>query len=376
MRTIDPTSPTAAQLRDRFDRNDAWTVGLEEELMLVDAASGELLDDEAVQAELEGSDPRFKREMPVSQVEIVLPPAARTRELLSGLRAARADLAERLPAGVGVLAAGAHPDAPAEGRLGTGGRYEAVAREFGGFARRQLICALQVHVAPGAADRALAVFNALRSYLPEIAALAANAPFYGGHDTGMASIRPKIAEGLPRQAVPPSFGSWEELAAALAWNRAAGGPAPDTWWWEMRLHPVLGTIELRVPDAQTTVAEAAGVVGFVHALAAWLGARADAGEELRVHERWRIEQNRWLANRHGVEGELADLDSGERRPARERLAELIESVAPAAARIGSEAELERALGLVARNGAIRQREAAAGRPPAALALHLAGRFLD
>jgi carboxylate-amine ligase len=208
-----------------------------------------------------------------------------------------------------------------------------------------------------------------------IAALAANAPFHEGRDTGMASIRPKIAEGLPRQAVPPAFATWEDLAEALAWTHAAGGTALTTWWWEMRLHPELGTIELRVPDTQTTVAEAAGVIAFVHALATRLGDRAEAGEELAVHERWRIEQNRWSANRWGVEGALADLSTGERRPTRELLGELIDELAETAARIGAGEGLERARELVARNGAIRQREAAAGGTPERLAAHLAGRFL-
>lgn len=376
MTTSDAWTPTAAELRARFDANDAGTVGIEEELMLVDAETGDLLHDERLHERLSGGDVRFKREMPVSQVEIVLPPALRAAELTAGLSAARVALSERLPAGVAVLAAGAHPAAPAEGELGSGERYEEVAREFGGFARRQLICALQVHIAPGSADRALAVYNSLRSYLPEIAALAANAPFHEGRDSGMASIRPKIAEGLPRQSVPPAFGSWQDYAAALAWTNAAGGTALTTWWWEMRLHPGLGTIELRVPDTQTTVAEAAGVIGFVQALAARLAALAEAGEGLPVHDRWRIEQNRWSANRYGVEGSVADLETGARRPTRERLAALIDELAETAAAIGAAEELELARALAERNGAMRQREAAAGRSPGQLAVHLAGRFLD
>jgi carboxylate-amine ligase len=375
MTTTDPWTPSAAELRERFDRTPPGTIGIEEELMLIDAATGRLLEDVELHERIGDGDVRFKREMPVSQVEIVLPPASRAGDLVAGLRDARAALAGRLPDGVAALAAGAHPAGPAEGELGGGERYEEVAREFGGVARRQLICALQVHVAPGGGDRALAVHNALRSYLPEIAALAANAPFHEGRDTGMASIRPKIAEGLPRQTVPPSFASWEDLADALAWARAAGGTSLTTWWWEMRLHPQLGTIELRVPDTQTTAAEAAGVIGFIHSLVSWLGDRAEAGEKLPVHERWRIEQNRWSANRYGVEGALADLATGERRPTRERLAALIDELGETAAAIGAADEMEIARDLVERNGAIRQREAAAGGTAEQLATHLAGRFL-
>ena len=147
------------------------------------------------------------------------------------------------------------------------------------MARRQLVCALQVHVAVGGADRTLAVYNALREHLPELAALAANAPFHAGADTGLASIRPKISEGLPRQGIPPAFASWDELAAELRWGTTAGAlPELALWWWELRPHLSHGTLELRVPDAQTTVAEAAAVAAVAHALVVRLAERHDAGE--------------------------------------------------------------------------------------------------
>jgi carboxylate-amine ligase len=376
MTTTDP-SPSADALRARFDANDPWTVGLEEELMLVDATSGELLHDESVHETIGSADQRFKRELPVSQVEIVLPPASGADAAVAGLRGARAALRELLPGRAAALACGAHPAAPAEGKLSAGDGYAALAAEFGPVARRQLICALQVHVAPGSSERALPVYNALRSYLPEIAALAANAPFRDGRDSGMASVRPKIAEGLPRQGVPPAFASWEDLADGLAWTSAAGGMQRSTWWWELRLHPFLGTLELRVPDTQTTCADAAGVAAFVQCLVAWLGERADAGEELPVHDRWRIEQNRWSANRHGVEGMLADLSTGERQPTRERLLGLIERLEGATERIGAASGLAEARRLAERNGAVEQREAFARFGSVEeLPAYLAGRFLE
>jgi carboxylate-amine ligase len=376
MTTTDP-SPTADRLRDRFDANEPWTVGLEEELMLVDASTGELLHDESLHEGIGTGDERFKRELPASQVEIVLPPAPGADAAVGLLLEARTALRELLPARAAVIACGAHPAAPAEGRLSAGDGYAALAEEYGPVARRQLICALQVHVAPGSAERALPVYNALRSHLPEIAALAANAPFRNGRDSGMASVRPKVAEGLPRQGVPPAFASWEEFAEGLAWTNAAGGTDRSTWWWELRLHPSLGTLELRVPDTQTTCADAAGVASFAQCLIAWLGERVDAGEDLPVHDRWRIEQNRWSANRHGVEGMLADLGSGERRPTREVLLGLIEQVTSVAERIGAAAGLAQARRLAERNGAIEQRDAVARLGSVeGLAMHLADRFLE
>ena len=167
------------------------------------------------------------------------------------------------------------------GELNPGDRYDTVAARFGDVARAQLVCALQVHVALGSAERTLAVYNALRGYLPELAALAANAPFHAGRDTGFASVRPLINGLLPRQSVPPAFASWDEYADAIAW----AVPEPGSWWWELRPHLTFGTLEVRVCDAQTTLEEAAAVTAFVHCLVAWLSEQDDVGRAAVVADR-------------------------------------------------------------------------------------------
>jgi carboxylate-amine ligase len=355
-----PPAATAARLRDAFEPPSPLTVGVEEELMLLHPETLDLLPRAAdVLARVEG-DPRFKPELPAAQLEIVLPPAATVVAAAADLASARADLAAAAE-GIGVLAGGgAHPFAAVEGDISPGERYAAILREYGRVARRQLVFGQHVHVAVRPAERALAVFNALRSYLPLIAALAANAPFYAGVDTGLASVRPKLSELLPRQGVPPPMASWEELEAALQWGMDAGAMAHrGQFWWEARLHPAFGTIEVRVPDTQATVAEAAAVAAVVHALVAWLAERHEAGEALPVAPSWRIAENRWSACRHGLDGMIADLVTGERAPTRERAAALLDAVAPAAERVGCAAELAAArLGLSA-NGAARQRAAVA-----------------
>jgi carboxylate-amine ligase len=374
MRPIDIPSgaaanPDAEALRAVFDAPVAGTVGIEEEVMLLDAATLDLVHRAPEIVAGLGGDPRFTLEMPASQVELVLPPAAVVGDAVAALRAARRDLARGVPDDVRFAAAGLHPFAAVEGQLNPGGRYERTAAEYGHIARRQLVFALQVHVAAGGAERSLAVYNALRSYLPLLGALAANAPFHGGRDSGLASARPTVSQLLPRQGVPPVLGSWEEYAGAL---RLVGDPA--RWWWELRPHVVHGTLELRVPDAQATVDESAAVAAVAQALVISLAERHDAGEALPVHETWRIEENRWSACRHGVEGQLHDLDDGSPRPTRARLHELLDELEPVAERLGSAAELEGARSLVERNGAIRVREAAGGDPRAATAW-LAERFL-
>jgi glutamate---cysteine ligase / carboxylate-amine ligase len=366
---------TAADLRAAFDEADALTVGVEEELMLLDPDTLDLAPRaRELLSRVEG-DARYKLELPASQLEIVLPPARHAGEIAEGLAAARRRLAEAGEGLVRLAGCGLHPFAAAEGELNPGERYEHTRRRYGPVARRQLLCALQVHVALGSAELTLAVHNAARSYLPELAALAANAPFYEGRDTGMASARPKVAELLPRQGVPPVLESGDAFARALAWGAAADVMlTPASWWWELRPNPAFGTLEVRVPDSQATVGEAAAVVAVVHALLAWLAARHDAGELPPPAPTWRIEENRWAAAHRGLEGDLADLATGARTPTRERLHVLLDELEPVAAEQGAADRLASARGLVeSGGGAAAQR--AAGDPEAA-ARALTERFLD
>ena len=364
-------------MRAAFAAADGFTVGFEDELMLLDPTSFELAPAGPAALELLDGDPRFKLELPASQLEIVTEPSATVPDAVEQLRDARATLVRRAGGLCAFAAAGVHPTSPGVGLLNQGERYDRTARAYGPLARRQLVCALQVHVAVGDADTAIAVYNAARSYLPLIAALAANAPFYEGRDTGLASVRPKIGELLPRQGVPPALESVEQLAGILRWGAASRAfPSPHAWWWELRPHALHGTLEFRVPDGQTTVEDAGALAAVVQALVAWLAERHESGERLPFAESWTIAENRWSACRSGVEGELADLQTGELRPTSERLNELLSALAPTANRLGAQAELEHAGRMVAGNGAIAQRAVAESSGIEAVAPWLAARFSE
>jgi glutamate---cysteine ligase / carboxylate-amine ligase len=353
-------------IRRTFDGPARSTVGIEEELMLLDPESHDLLPRAREVLDRVEGDPRFKGELPASQLEALTEPAEELETARAELADARRDLAGAAE-GIGVLAgAGAHPFAGPEGILSDDERYARTRAEYGRIARMQLVFGLHVHIRITGAERALAVYNGLRSFLPELAAAAANAPYFAGRDSGFASIRPEIGGLLPRQGVPPPFRDLGELAAAFAWGRRSGAyPDKRQWWWELRLHPVFGTIEVRVPDQQTTVRESIAVAGLVRSLALHLAERVDAGEPPPTHPSWRISENRWSAARHGLDGMMADLDTGEPRPTRDRLLELIETV---------EANPD-ARALAERNGAMRQREFAAVDGIRAVAEDLTLRFL-
>jgi carboxylate-amine ligase len=365
------------ELRARFDEATPYLVGLEDELMLMDPESLELTDRADEVLRLVGGDRRFKPELPASQVEIMISPHATVRDCARALIDARRALVAATDGLVELAAAGAHPFSPGSGAVNPGERYRGIEQVYGCVARRELVCALQVHVSVGDADRALAVYNAARSYLPQLAALGANAPFYEGEDTGFASVRPLVATLLPRQGVPPAFRSFSDFAQALAWGSSSGAFSdPTTWWWELRLHGGFGTLEFRVPDAQSAVGEAAAMAAVIQALVVWLSRRHAAGAELPVHPRWMIEQNRWSACRTGVEGSMVDLESGERRPTRVLLDALLESLSKVASDLRSDAELGAAAALIETNGAIAQRAAARQEGVRGVAQWLTRRFLD
>jgi carboxylate-amine ligase len=235
-------------------------------------------------------------------------------------------------------------------------RYRMIEDEYRWAARRSVLCGLHVHIGVGGADRTLAVYNAMRSFLPEVAALAANSPFFEGEDTELCSIRPKLLGALSRTGVPPVFPRWADFVAFLDWGRS-GGLFPDGsfLWWDLRPHTGFGTLELRVADAQTRVEDAAAIAGFAQTIVAWLAERFDREGALPIHEGHRIAENAWRAMRSGVRGELVNLDSGRREPTRERIGRLLETLAPIADELGNTAQLEAAGVLLAGNGADRQR---------------------
>jgi carboxylate-amine ligase len=308
-----------------FDATVAGTIGLEEELLLVERRTWAPAQAAGVVAEI--GDARIKPELPACQLEIATSVHTDVIDAVDELRWGRARVASACGPDVVPIATPVHPLVDGPVPLASTGRADGLATRYGEAIARQLVSSLQVHLAFGDAGCTLGVYHALRDVLPELTALAAAAPFAAGRDTGLCSVRPIIASLLPRQGVPPIIGSWQQYAAELTWAARAGTTASE-WWWELRPHIRYGTLELRVLDVPATTDRTRAVARFVQALSARLADLHYLGELLPPAPTWRIAENRWSALRDGVHGDLLDLRTGELRPTRRCLYDLVDAVEP------------------------------------------------
>jgi carboxylate-amine ligase len=356
--------PTRSPLRRPFDAVSDLTVGAEEELLLLDpgslepaAASGWLL------AEL-GESRMHRPELWSAQVELVTDVGDSPAAVVADLRAARMRLVEAAAGRLRIAGLGTHPLALPAQSFSPGDRYAEIVEQHRLGARLgALASGLHVHVAVHGADRALAVYNAMRGYAPLFTALAANAPFIAGQDTGLATVRPTLADALPRQGVGPHLPAWSDLEELVEWGRRTGAiPDPAKLWWECRLNLRLGTIEMRAPDAQSSLDDDHALIALAHALVADLCERLDGGERLPAHDTLRIQENRWRAMRFGMDAELIDLDTDRPVPAPDAVARLLDRVA----RHGTPESLAHVRALAARDEPGEQRRVARLHGPAGI----------
>jgi carboxylate-amine ligase len=346
------TASTAQSLRAAFDAVEPLTIGVEEEVMLLDGETLQLAPRAGELLAALGGDPRFKLELPAAHIELLTPATASVPAAIGHLAGARRDL-QRAAAGLGlrVAGAGAHPFSAPSGLLNRGTHFDAMRDGFGAVAGLQLVCGLHVHVAVGGANATIAVHDMLRGHLPELAAQAACAPFYIGRDSGLASVRPRIASLLPRQGMPPALGNIDGFARELEWGARAGAlPHGRRWWWELRPHATYGTLEVRVCDTQATLAETAAMTATIHALVAALRERHLAGERAHPPPGWRLDENRWSACRDGVAGAMADPVTGVLEPTRDRLERLLTAIRPHGERLGCARRLDDARAMLATGG--------------------------
>jgi carboxylate-amine ligase len=337
----------------------SYTIGIEEELMILDSRSLNLANElEAVLEEYAG-DGDVKPELMESVLEIAVGPHENTSEAATTLRALRRDVAEaaaRRELRIG--SAGTHPFALwEEQRIAARPRYRELISALRFVARQELIFGLHVHVGIDDADKAIHVANGMRVHVPILLALSANSPYWRADDTGLASARMPIFRAFPRTGIPPHYADWADYERRIGFMVDAGVIEDYTFlWYDVRPHPNLGTVEIRAMDAQTHVEHTLGLAALIQALVKELSEHFEAGEQLGVSPHEMLDENRWLAARHGLAGEMVDLPDRRMVPTKELARRLYDRMREHAQDLGSEAELEGVLDLIERgNGADRQR---------------------
>jgi carboxylate-amine ligase len=319
---------------------------VEEEFQIIGRESHELVSriDEILLAfdddqEHEG---RVKPELLQSVVEVSTKVSGTVGEALEDLSRLRTRLRDVAGESDSLIAsAGTHPFSRYEHQDVTDRpRYRELIEAMRWVAERELIFGLHVHVGLDSPDQAIACANAARTFLPELLALSVNSPFWQGRPTGLASTRTKVFEAFPRSGLPPAFSSYEEFELLV--DRAIKTNSfPDYTfiWWDLRPHPRLGTIELRICDAQTRMDVVAALVALTQSLVATVAEEWERDGQVPLQPITLVAENKWRAARDGLHAELIDLEHDTERPAPEALRALAERCLPAARRLGCADEL-------------------------------------
>jgi carboxylate-amine ligase len=353
-----------------------YDLGVEEEVMLLDPSHGWALApaiDEVLAAWPEESRDRVSSETHASAVELRTCVHATVGDAVTELAELRAEL-KRVLDGLGLAAAasGTHPSAVwHEMRVSTRERHQHVYGSMRELARREPTFALHVHVGLPSGEAGIAAFNRLRAHIPVLLALSANSPFWQGRDTGLASARTPLFQAFPRVGIPRAFGSYGEYVRAVDLLLDCGAfPDPTYLWWDVRPQPKLGTVEVRIMDAQSTPGATAALVALVQSLVRLelVDGHADAA---LVHAPEVLDENRFLAARDGVDAELVDPVHGQAISVRAIADELISSCTPHAAALGCTAQLALVGDLLDDPGPARQRAVASRSGLEGLVEHLA-----
>jgi len=331
-----------------FGKGDPYTLGVEEEYQLLDGQTLDLVQhietmlDAVSGHELEE---RINPELMQSVIEITTPvcrtPADVMRELVT-LRGYVTEVAHGN--GMRVGSAGTHPFSLFERqRITAKDRYRALIDQMQYIARRELIFGMHVHVAVDDPEKAVKVVNGLLPHIAPLLALSASSPFWRGEPTGLASSRQMVFSAFPRSGPPPRFRDYADYAEVVGTLESSGCIDDYTSiWWDIRLHPRLGTVEVRICDAVTRVEDAVAIAAYCQAVVKQLSEAYEAGEEIPSHHRILTSENKWLAARYGLEAPVIDLGAGRRNriPIARMVRRTLKQIEPHARDLGSERELE------------------------------------
>jgi glutamate---cysteine ligase / carboxylate-amine ligase len=328
--------------RAAFEEVPDFTLAVEEEFALLDPVSLDLVNrfevlqaaaqDTDLEAHLVGELIASEAEVRTGRCESFPEAAARLGERRVQLRA----LADSL--GIGLSSVGTHPWSPWQAqRIIDTPHYRRNDELLRYVVWRNNTFGLHVHVGVNGPDRAIRVCSALRNYLPELLALSASSPFVEGVFTHLHSARTEIFTRMfPRCGIPDAFAGWAEWEEYVRFLYETGSITEHTQiWWSVRAHLAFPTVEIRICDAQPDLGEARSLAALCYALTARVARALDEGEPLPDWPHRLLEENLWRALRHGLSGELIDLERHEVVPARARLEQLCEWVFPVAEELGA-----------------------------------------
>lgn len=338
-----------------FNASSRCSLGVEVELQLVDRDTRELasaassLLGELGRAHAGGEHPKAKHELFECCVEMVTGICSTVQEARTDLQATLKEVTEAAAdRNLVPLCAGSHPFSNwSEQRLSPSPRYAALVEEMQWMARRLQIFGIHFHVGVRSAEKAIAIANQLRSYIPHFLALSASSPYWGGHDTGMASSRSSVFESLPTAGLPYVLSGWAEFERFMATLITAGSISTiREVWWDIRPHPDFGTVEIRICDGVPTLREVCGLAALAQCLVHRIDGRLDAGETPAVASEWTVRQNKWRAARHGLAASIIADETGRQEPIADAVARTVGELSGVAAELGCAGELESLLGLV------------------------------
>jgi glutamate---cysteine ligase / carboxylate-amine ligase len=323
----------------------SYTLGVEEELMIVDAHTLDLSNSiEGLLADLRevSAVGEIKPELMESVCEIATTPCGDTREVGEQLRALRRTVQQVASArGLRVGSAGTHPFALWEDqRIVSRPRYRDLIAGLQFVARQEIIFGIHVHVGLDDPDKAIHVTNGMRVHVPLLLALSGNSPFWRGDQTGLDSTRTPIFRAFPRVGIPPRYDDFEDWSARIDFMTGSRVIRDYTYlWYDVRPHPNFGTVEVRVMDSQTRVEHTIALAGLIQAMVKELAEHYDAGHDLSRYPYEMLDENKWLAARHGLGGSLVDLPDIGRVPVPELARRLLDRLAPHAEELGSTEDL-------------------------------------
>lgn len=345
-----------------FHPSPRSSLGVEWELMLVDRDTRELTSGASEilhQLCPAGEHPTAKKELLQSTVEVVTGVCGTVADATADLGRTLEQVVPLAEArGLGLMCAGTHPITDwRTQRISDDPRYAKLVEDMQWLARRMQIFGVHVHVGVRSPDKVIAMVNALQAYLPHFLALSASSPYWAGTETGLASARSKVFEGLPTAGLPQQVEGWAGFERYMETLIKTDTIASiKEVWWDIRPHPVYGTVEIRICDGLPTIAEVGMVAALSQCLVEMMDREIDKGYTLPTPRRWVVQENKWRAARYGLDATII-IGEDSTQPVRDALVELVQDLRPAAERLGCEAELATVLSVLD-GGASYQRQRA------------------